>query len=62
MTNKEAAQKYRNKNPAEYRAYQRSYKMLRYENPEIRSSILRQAKDKYYYNTDPLPSIRKLWI
>ena len=62
MTNKEAAQKYRNKNPAEYRAYQRSYKAQRYENPEIRSSILRHAKDKYYYNTDPLPSIRKLWI
>ena len=62
MTNIEASRKYRNKNPAEYRAYQRTYKARRYEDDEIRTGLLKVAKDKYYYNTDPLPSIRKLWI
>ena len=61
MTNKENCQKYRNKNPSEYRAYQRSYKAKRYENPEIRKGLLQVAKCKYYYETDPLPCIRKLW-
>ena len=61
MTQVEASRKYRNKNPSEYRAYQRNYKARRYEDPEIRTGLLKVAWEKYYYQTDPLPSIRKLW-
>lgn len=55
------SQTYRDKDPSGYRSYQRDYKSQRYEDPKIRAQILKNAKLKYYYNSDPLPSIRKLW-
>tara|TARA_R110000803_G_scaffold111265_2_gene179694 strand:- start:2107 stop:2295 length:189 start_codon:yes stop_codon:yes gene_type:complete len=61
MTNKEASQKYRNKDPEKYRAYQRDYKARRYDNDDIRIGLLKTAKEKYYYSVDPLPCIRKLF-
>jgi|TARA_R110002050_G_scaffold37388_1_gene92879 hypothetical protein len=53
--------KYRNKDPSGYRAYQREYKQRRYEDPQIRTGILKNMKNKYYYSGDPLPCIRKLF-
>ena len=41
MTNKEASQKYRNKDPEKYRAYQRDYKARRYDNDDIRIGLLK---------------------
>ncbi|MBP02678.1 MAG: hypothetical protein CMM25_07705 [Rhodospirillaceae bacterium] len=57
-----ASRKYRNKNPEEYRCYQREYKMKRYNVHEIRVGLLKAAQIKYYYKSDPLPCIRKLWV
>ena len=62
MTNNESAQKYRYKNINQYREYQRIYKSKRYYDPDIRKGLLDKAKLKYYYSSDPLPSIRKLYL
>ena len=56
------SRKYRNKNITNYRAYQRDYKAQRYEDPRIRSSILKNMKLKYYYSTDPTRDIRRLFF
>ena len=40
------AKTYRDKNPDGYRAYQREYKQRRYEDPQIRTSILKNMQQK----------------
>ena len=60
--NCEYSKTFRNKDIDNYRAYDRSYKAERYNNPEIRAKILMNLKLKYYYAGDPLTSIRKLFI
>ena len=46
-----------------YKDYQREYHINYYNNNiEYKKNHLNKINMKNYYSTDPLPSIRKLWI
>ena len=58
----EYARKNRKKHLEKYRDYQKNYHRTKYnQDPNFKKIKLFNAKMKYYYETDPLPSIRKLW-
>lgn len=58
----EYARTNRAKNGEKYKNYQKNYHRKKYnEDSQYRITILRNLRTKYYYSTDPLPCIRKLW-
>tara|TARA_R110000787_G_scaffold214026_1_gene323360 strand:- start:115 stop:321 length:207 start_codon:yes stop_codon:yes gene_type:complete len=45
-----------------YQEYQKNYHKKRYNtDPEYQQKKRNLEKERYYYKTDPLPCIRKLW-
>ena len=53
--------KYRENHKDWYTTYQREYQRGRYDTPEKKAEYASYMKNRYYYKTDPLPSIRRLF-